>query len=117
MDIFLTGLIIIASILLILFVLIQNPKGGGVGASFSGNANQVFGVQKTTDILEKGTWGLIIVVVVLSIALNVFHQADTGVVVEGSAVEERAKEEVLPGAPALPTGGDETGGFDAAPAE
>lgn len=98
MDIFLTVLIIIASILLILVVLIQNPKGGGVSASFAGNANNMFGVQKTTDVLEKGTWGLIIAVVVFSISLNLFYTSDVDTSFDptGSKVEERAKEEILP---------------------
>jgi len=60
------ALIIIASILLILVVLIQNPKGGGLSSSV-GSSNQLGGVRKTTDILEKLTWGLAIAVFVLSL--------------------------------------------------
>ena len=51
-------LMIVASILLILIVLIQNPKGGGLSGSFGGFNNQILGVQRTTDFLEKSTWGL-----------------------------------------------------------
>lgn len=50
-------LIIIISILLILVVLVQNSKGGGLAANFSAS-NQVMGVRKTTDFLEKATWVL-----------------------------------------------------------
>lgn len=49
-------IIIIASIILGLIILIQNPKGGGLSSSFGGIGNQLMGVKQTTDILEKGTW-------------------------------------------------------------
>lgn len=49
-------LIIIASIILGLIVLIQNPKGGGLSGTFGGFSNQLMGVKQTTDVLEKGTW-------------------------------------------------------------
>ena len=57
MYIALTILIIIACVLLVLAVLVQNPKGGGLAVGFS-SSNQVMGVRKTTDFLEKLTWGL-----------------------------------------------------------
>jgi preprotein translocase subunit SecG len=63
MYIALTILIILACALLILAVLIQNPKGGGLAIGFS-SSNQVMGVRKTTDFLEKFTWGLLISVIV-----------------------------------------------------
>jgi preprotein translocase subunit SecG len=50
-------LIIIISAVLILFVLVQNPKGGGLNSEF-GSAVQLGGAKRATDILEKGTWGL-----------------------------------------------------------
>ncbi len=50
------SLIIIASIILGLIILIQNPKGGGLSSSFGGIGNQLMGVKQTTDVLEKGTW-------------------------------------------------------------
>src|SRR5664279_6238221 len=49
-------IIIIASIILGLIILIQNPKGGGLSSSFGGLGNQLMGVKQTTDVLEKGTW-------------------------------------------------------------
>ena len=49
-------LIIIASVVLGLIVLIQNPKGGGLSSTFGGFGNQLMGVKQTTDVLEKGTW-------------------------------------------------------------
>lgn len=49
-------LIIVASLVLGLIVLIQNPKGGGLSGTFGGFGNQLMGVKQTTDVLEKGTW-------------------------------------------------------------
>jgi len=55
---------------LVLMVLIQNPKGGGLSSNFS-SSSQMLGVQKTGDFLEKGTWILAITLMVLSMAINV----------------------------------------------
>lgn len=52
----LTGLV---CLLLMLVVLVQNPKGGGIDSTFGGSqANQVFGASRSTDMIEKITWGL-----------------------------------------------------------
>ena len=72
MYVLLTILIVIASVLLILLVLVQNSKGGGLSAGFS-STNQIMGVRKTTDFLEKATWGLVAFVVVLSVATVAFN--------------------------------------------
>jgi len=50
-------LIFIVCLLLVLIVLVQESKGGGLASSFSGN-NQIMGVRRTTDFLEKATWYL-----------------------------------------------------------
>ena len=50
-------LIFIVCALLILIVLVQNSKGGGLSSSFA-SSNQIMGVRKTTDFLEKATWTL-----------------------------------------------------------
>lgn len=61
-------LIAIVSVLLILVVLIQNPKGGGVDSTFGGTqANQMLGAAKSTDVVEKLTWYLAIALFVLCI--------------------------------------------------
>jgi len=65
-------LVIIAIILCILIgllILIQNPKGGGLASGFTGS--NIIGVQRTGDFLEKGTWGLTIALMVLSLLINV----------------------------------------------
>ena len=61
--------IIIASILLVFIVFIQNPKGGGLSSDF-GAASQLGGVQKTNDFVEKATWSLAAIVAVISIVLT-----------------------------------------------
>lgn len=70
MYVFFLILIIIASFLIILTVLAQNPKSG-MAANF-GASNQVMGVRQTADFLEKLTWGLSIAIVVLSLAATMF---------------------------------------------
>lgn len=64
MDIIISILILIASLLLMGIVLIQNSKGGGLASGFSAS-NQIVGVQRTTDFLEKGTWTLAIALLLL----------------------------------------------------
>ncbi|MDR1402805.1 MAG: preprotein translocase subunit SecG [Tannerellaceae bacterium] len=71
MYVFISVLILIASILLILIVLVQNSKGGGLASGFS-SSNQIMGVRKTTDFLEKTTWGLTGTVIALSIIITAF---------------------------------------------
>ena len=64
-------LVILASILMGGIVLIQESKGGGLASSFA-SSNQIMGVRKTTDFLEKATWGLAVAMVVLSIVSAAF---------------------------------------------
>ena len=64
-------LIFIICVLLILIVLVQNSKGGGLASSFA-SSNQIMGVRKTTDFLEKATWSLAGAVIVLSIVITAF---------------------------------------------
>ena len=59
-------LIVAASVLMCLIVLIQESKGGGLASGFADN-NSMLGVRKTTDVIEKTTWGLAAAMVILSI--------------------------------------------------
>ena len=59
-------LIVLASVLMCGIVLIQNSKGGGLAAGFA-SSNQIMGVRKTTDFLEKATWSLAALMVVISV--------------------------------------------------
>ena len=60
-------LIVGASLMMIGIVLIQESKGGGLASNFS-SSNAIMGVRKTTDFIEKATWGLAIAMVVISVA-------------------------------------------------
>jgi len=71
MSFLISFLTVIAAIFLIFIVMIQNSKGGGLAAGFS-SSNQVMGVRKTTDFLEKATWILAGTIVVLCIAATLF---------------------------------------------
>lgn len=66
MYLLLTILMLLASVLMCFIVLIQNSKGGGLASGFS-SSNQIMGVRKTTDFLEKTTWTLAAAMVVFSI--------------------------------------------------
>lgn len=80
------------AVLMCLIVLIQESKGGGLASSFS-SSNQIMGVRKTTDVVEKATWTLAALLVVFSI-LSVFFlpKASTGAesVLMKSATEQKA---------------------------
>jgi len=69
MNELITILILLASILLIFIVFIQNPKGGGLSSDF-GAAQQLGGVQKTNDFIDKATWSLAGTIAVLSIVMT-----------------------------------------------
>ncbi len=80
-------IIMIASILLVFVVFIQNPKGGGLSSDF-GSAHQLGGVQKTNDFIDKATWSLAGVVAVLSIILTLRMKSPEPVVQEPTQVEQ-----------------------------
>jgi preprotein translocase subunit SecG len=69
MDTLLSSIIILASVLLVLVVYVQNPKGGGLSSDF-GAAQQLGGVQKTTDFIDKATWSLAGIIMVLSVIIT-----------------------------------------------
>ena len=75
MDTLFSIIIVIASILLVGVVFIQNPKGGGLSSDF-GAAQQIGGVQKTNDFIDKTTWGLAGLVAILSIVLTIRFSSD-----------------------------------------
>ena len=81
-------LIVIAAILMIGVVLIQESKGGGLSSNFS-SSNAIMGVRKTTDFIEKVTWGCAIFMVVVSIATA---YGAPQAVTEQSVIEKAATE-------------------------
>ena len=88
-------LIVIASILMILIVLIQESKGGGLASGFS-SSNQIMGVRKTTDVVEKTTWGLAIALMLLSVACAYTAPSTSG----ASSVLTKPNATALPVVPA-----------------
>ena len=108
MYVLLIVLIVFVAILLCGVVMIQNSKGGGLASSFA-SSNQIMGVRKTTDFIEKFTWGCVIVMAVLSIATA--YVLPHGTVATHSVLQDEAQSESLVNPVTVP-------GFDAAaPAE
>jgi len=63
------SLIVVVSVLLVLVILAQNSKGGGLSSQFGGSgASNMIGVKKTSDLLERITWGLAIALCVLALS-------------------------------------------------
>ena len=71
-------LVVAASAVLAFFVLVQNPKGGGLAGNIAGFSNQFMGVKQTTDVLEKGTWLFGGVIALLSLFSVVFISKSAG---------------------------------------
>jgi preprotein translocase subunit SecG len=66
---FFLPLIVLVSFLLVLVIMVQNPKGGGLSSSFGGGVQQMGGVKNTTDFLDKSTWvlgSLLLILILLS---------------------------------------------------
>ncbi|GDX41733.1 MAG: preprotein translocase subunit SecG [Bacteroidota bacterium] len=79
-------LIVVAALFLGFFVLVQNPKGGGLSGNIAGFSTQFMGVKQTTDVLERGTWIFGAVVALLCLFSVFFIQGS------GSSQSDRAKE-------------------------
>ncbi len=104
-------LIVITCILLVLVVLVQNPKGGGLSATFGGG-NQVMGVKKTADFLEKSTWYLAIALLVLSLLSNLAIERTEDGGINNSAIQEQLDETPIP-TQTIPTNLPSPGPLDA----
>ena len=105
MYLFLVILMVVASLLMCFIVLIQNSKGGGLASGFS-SSNQIMGVRKTTDFLEKGTWFLAGFMVVMSIATAYVVPTSSSkggdVILEQAQKEEKTNPYNLPAGTAAP---------------
>ena len=64
-------LIIFLSFLLVLVIMVQNPKGGGLTSTFGGDSQQIGGVKKTTDFLDRSTWILASLLFLLILFSNI----------------------------------------------
>ena len=109
MFVFVTVLIIVVAVLLAIVVLVQNSKGGGLAANFA-SQNQVMGVRKTADFLEKATWTLAAVLIGLCILVTAFISSDKADKTDD--IQERMEQtmpvEGQPEFPVLPQGNTET---------
>ncbi len=98
MYIALVSLVVLLAILMCLIVLIQESKGGGLASSFA-SSNQILGVRKTTDLIEKITWGLAAAIVVFSV-ISVFFipkaSSEESVLMNATPVEQAVNSNNLP---------------------
>ena len=117
MYIFLTVSIVIAAILLTFCVLAQNSKGGGLAQGFS-SSNQIMGVQKTTNIVEKLTWGLMSFILVLSVVAVGLTKISDNTVQQGSEIQEQyqSAQQEMDVQTATPQFGEEAAVEEAVPA-
>jgi len=97
-----TVLIFIVCVLLVLIVLVQNSKGGGLASNFQ-STGQIMGVRKTADFLEKATWGLAGALLFLSVVGTAFiPHGEAGV--EESRVRQQIDQAIDPTqVPSFPT--------------
>lgn len=99
------SVIILVALLLILVVLAQNPKGGGLSSQFGGaGTQQIMGVKKTGDILEKLTWGFAIALLALTLSTTFVVEENTQTITSPNL--ENAQESILP-QQTIPSGSDE----------
>lgn len=86
-------LIVIVAFLLVVVIMVQNPKGGGLSSSFGGGGTQQLGgVKKTGDFLDKSTWFLGAALIVLILASNL--TIDSGNNIDSKALDEKEAIEV-----------------------
>jgi preprotein translocase subunit SecG len=88
-------LILIACALMILVVLVQNSKGGGLASNFS-SSNQYMGVRKTADFLEKFTWGLAIALLALSLLSTIAIPRGSGKSTSDTELRQNIDENAAP---------------------
>ncbi|MFK8036987.1 MAG: preprotein translocase subunit SecG [Crocinitomicaceae bacterium] len=96
MNILLLVIISLVSVALILLVLIQNPKGGGINSEF-GSAVQLGGAKRANTILEKGTWGLALGVAFFCLVLAISYKPDNSSgAIDAESIEIEANGETIP---------------------
>ena len=99
---FLTVLIIIVCLFIILIVLIQNPKGGGLTGGLGSAASSVIGVQSAGDVMEKTTWGSAIVLLALCV-LTAFVVPKAGSKEKEKIMTQEAAKMTVPSVPTTPS--------------
>ena len=86
------ALIVFVCFLLVLVIMVQNPKGGGLSSSFGGGTQQMGGVQKTSDFLDRSTWILatllLALILISNITLSSGNDAIDSKLLEDSSIPE-----------------------------
>jgi preprotein translocase subunit SecG len=101
-------LIIVFSFLLVIVILAQNAKGGGLTSQFGGSsASNIIGVKKTGDLLEKLTWSFIIAIMALTLSTNFLDQT-TGTAPTNSVLEKAGQQGPTQELPPMPTDDGDT---------
>lgn len=88
-------LTIFVCFLLIVVVLVQNSKGGGIQSQY-GAATQIMGVKRGTEFIEKATWGLAIVLIILSVMMAPKSGTTATSDEEGSVAKRKAASAISP---------------------
>lgn len=95
---FIIGVIILLAVLLILAVLVQNSKGGGLANQFGGaGSSQLMGVKRTGDLLEQVTWGLAIALIAFTLSTNFLLDRQNGDAINSVNIERAQEKATLPG--------------------
>jgi preprotein translocase subunit SecG len=107
---FILILSVLVAVLLIAVVLVQNPKGSGLASNFSGG-NQFFGVKKTTEFVEKATWvlaGLVLLISLFAASYNPKGSAPSQNAAAPTGQVDEELEKALPknSAPMAPASGN-----------
>ncbi|MBP6624709.1 MAG: preprotein translocase subunit SecG [Chitinophagaceae bacterium] len=95
-------LIVLACGVIAFFVLIQNPKGGGLAGSFGGYGNQMMGAKQSTDVVEKGTWVAATALLALILLSFIFIEKPNKTGIEKTASEKVLAGQKLPSAAPAP---------------
>lgn len=110
------GIIIFLAVLLVLIILAQNSKGGGLSSQFGGSgASNIIGVKKTGDLLEKLTWALAIGIMILSLSASfILPTSNQG---PSNEILDEATQQSAPVVPQLPSPSGVDEGATDAPAD
>jgi len=92
-------LIVIVAFLLVIVIMVQNPKGGGLSSSFGGGGTQQLGgVKKTSDFLDKSTWALATLLLALILLSNVAIGGGEGATESKALDQDATTSQPLPSA-------------------
>ena len=102
------ALIIVVCFLLVLVVMVQNPKGGGLSSSFGGGSQQVGGVQKTSDFLDRSTWilasSLLVLILISNVTLTPGSTSKDSKLLQEEATQQTIPETILENQEVIPEG-------------